>query len=124
MVTVAAYVAQSSAQPFVWGQTDCMLWCATLVAARRGDDPAADLRGTYDSAFGARRIVMAAGGLRALSRQRMGPPDPVPGADGVCVARWRGQTICGIRSAGHLILKTPGGVMLPEGADILDYWKL
>lgn len=35
--------------PFVWGETDCMLCLADWVHRVRGVDPAAEIRGTYDS---------------------------------------------------------------------------
>ena len=35
--------------PFIWGESDCMLVCADWVARVRGLDPAASIRGTYDS---------------------------------------------------------------------------
>ncbi len=35
--------------PFIWGETDCMLVCADWIERVRGQDPAAHLRGTYDS---------------------------------------------------------------------------
>ena len=37
------------ASPFIWGETDCMLSLADWVQRVHGVDPAADIRGTYDS---------------------------------------------------------------------------
>ena len=35
--------------PFIWGETDCMMCLADWVLAVKGQDPAAHIRGTYDS---------------------------------------------------------------------------
>lgn len=35
--------------PFIWGETDCMLVLADWIGRVRGADPAAHIRGTYDS---------------------------------------------------------------------------
>lgn len=124
MVTpVALFIARTAGRPFEWGVLDCTLWPAQLVLERKGFDPASGLRGRYDTAFGARRIAMQAGGLRALVSARMGPTEALCG-DGVCVARWSGQQICGIVSGSRLVLKTPGGVVLPDAYTILDFWAV
>ncbi len=36
-------------KPFIWGETDCMLVLADWVARVKGADPAAHIRGMYDS---------------------------------------------------------------------------
>jgi hypothetical protein len=36
-------------KPFIWGETDCMLCLADWVQRVTGKDPAAHIRGTYDS---------------------------------------------------------------------------
>ncbi|OWU80429.1 hypothetical protein [Phaeobacter sp. 22II1-1F12B] len=36
-------------QPFIWGESDCMLCLADWVQRVKGVDPAAHIRGTYDS---------------------------------------------------------------------------
>jgi hypothetical protein len=120
---VGPFIARTAGQPFDWGRMNCAFWCADLVLEARGVDPAADLRGQIGRAFDARRVVMRAGGLRALIRARMWEPDQGPG-DGVCTARWAGQTICGIRTGGLLALKTPRGVLFEREFETLDFWGL
>ncbi|GAA6190896.1 hypothetical protein [Phaeobacter sp. NW0010-22] len=44
-----------SALPFIWGESDCMLCLADWVQRVRGVDPAAHIRGTYDSRGGCQR---------------------------------------------------------------------
>lgn len=53
-------------EPFAWGSNDCCLWAADCVLAMTGHDHAADLRGTYDSAAGALRVLAAAGGIETV----------------------------------------------------------
>ena len=120
---VAGYLARTAALPFDWGRLNCAFWCADLVVAARGVDPAADLRGKITRAFDARQIVMRAGGLRQLVRSRMWMPDP-PGGDGVCTATWAGQSICGLLIADRLALKTPRGVIFAQDFTLLDFWMI
>lgn len=52
--------------PFQWGNHDCLLWPADVVAAITDSDPALEFRGTYDSPLSAMRIVKQHGGMAAL----------------------------------------------------------
>ncbi len=45
------------AEPFSWGQSDCLLAAADAVLAVTGFDPAEDIRGKYDTALGAIRLM-------------------------------------------------------------------
>jgi hypothetical protein len=56
---------------FVWGECDCSLAMADWVRVRRGVDPAATLRGRYDSAAGAMRHVLRLGGFERMGRSLM-----------------------------------------------------
>lgn len=46
-----------SGAPFSWGRNDCVLFVADAVEVITGVDLAADFRDSYDSAFGAARIM-------------------------------------------------------------------
>jgi hypothetical protein len=63
---LAAFIEARRSRPFVWGAHDCCLFAADWVAMATGKDPAADLRGTYATALGAKRITDDAGGLAKL----------------------------------------------------------
>lgn len=52
--------------PFVWGQSDCALLIADWVVANGYPDPAAHLRGTYDTEEACAALLAAAGGLSAV----------------------------------------------------------
>ncbi len=43
--------------PHKWGEHDCVTFAADCVAAMTGDDPAFDVRGTYDGPIGAARVM-------------------------------------------------------------------
>lgn len=48
-------------EPFAWGENDCCLAVADVIAAAHGRDPMAAFRGRYGSAFGAKRAIAREG---------------------------------------------------------------
>jgi hypothetical protein len=128
---LADFLAASYSGAFVWGQSDCALWCADAVRHETGFDPAADLRGTYSTELECRRIVKSAGGLVALIAPRMMHPQlcpmvpPSPGIrppDGVAILRADGQTICGLIVDGRAATRRGGAVRLHDDFQILRGW--
>lgn len=67
-ITVAAM-----ARPHEWGVHDCITFGADCVLAMTGEDLIADLRGSYDSALSAAKIVKTAGfdSLREMIAARL-----------------------------------------------------
>ena len=57
-----------------WGARDCAVAAADHVRAMTGRDPMADLRGLYDDARGAARILREGGGFLAVVEARIGLP--------------------------------------------------
>lgn len=57
------YLAQTlqaaMTRPFSWGEHDCCLFAADCVQAMTGTDPAAEFRGTYRTAVGAKKAILA-----------------------------------------------------------------
>lgn len=49
MASLITFLADRAGRPFVWGHDDCCLFLADWWMACHGTDPAAPLRGTYDS---------------------------------------------------------------------------
>lgn len=45
-------------RPFSWGENDCCLFASDCVVAQCDCDPAADYRGKYDTANGARKALL------------------------------------------------------------------
>lgn len=113
-MTLAEHLALGARTPFAWGVCDCSLWVADWIAARRGIDPAAHLRGRYATARGARRAVHRAGGMEAMMRDALASAglsetaDPRPG-DVALVQGHAGPTMA-IRGARGWHLKAPHGI--------------
>jgi hypothetical protein len=57
---------------FEWGRLDCCLFVADVLLLLTGRDYAAPWRGTYDSEFGAKRLVIKYGGLGGLAAEAFG----------------------------------------------------
>lgn len=55
------FAASRRDTPFAWGENDCCLFACDAVLAMTGVDMAADFRGKYDDALGARRMLDAQG---------------------------------------------------------------
>jgi hypothetical protein len=70
---LTAYIEERREVPFTWGKADCCLFAADWVRLATDLDPAADLRGKYDSALGARRIIKRRGGLAAMVARALTP---------------------------------------------------
>lgn len=52
-----AFLQEAATTPFVWGRRDCVLFAADAVLVMTGEDPAAEIRGRYETAIGAARIT-------------------------------------------------------------------
>ena len=63
-------------RPFSWGEHDCCCFAATVVEAMTGEDPMADLRGTYADEQGAKLALKerANGTLYRTLQKRFGQP--------------------------------------------------
>jgi hypothetical protein len=70
---LTAYIEERREVPFTWGRADCCLFAADWVRLATDLDPAADLRGKYDSALGARRIIKRRGGLATMVARALTP---------------------------------------------------
>ena len=118
---IADYIARTRATPFAWGRCDCCTWPADYIVERHGIDPMADLRGAYSTAFGARQIKIAQGGILGLwqDRLRFLPP----GSD-VVLATWRGAVIGGLMQDGFLMLKTGKDIMLTRKFSLIAGWSV
>ncbi|WP_422049921.1 DUF6950 family protein [Shimia sp.] len=122
-MTLSDFIADTLSEPFEWGQNDCALWCASAALACTGFDPAADLRGTYNTWFGCRRVIMKAGGLEALIAPRMERFDPLTG-DGVAIVRIADQTICAVIMSGRAhVKKKDGSLMIAERFEEIRGWS-
>lgn len=85
---LAALCAARRDTKFSWGAHDCCLWAADCVKAVTGVDPAASVRGKYNSPLTAVQILEEHGGVEALATAALGQPVAVGFAavgDIVCI---------------------------------------
>lgn len=103
------------AQPFVWGEHDCVLFATRVAAELTGVDRAAPWRGRYRNQFGAEKILRQAGGLAVLVTRQFGDPMPVERAR-------RGDLLLACRDTGMAVgvcVGTRGAFAGPEGLAFL-----
>ena len=124
VLTAADFIARTGRAPLIWGHNDCATWAASYWQEATGFDPAAALRGTYDSWISCRRVLVSNGGTLAVCRKLMAGIEAGGDGDGICVAKAQGQTIAGILSNGRLWLKGDGMVASPVDFDILERWAV
>lgn len=128
MNELAAFLRASSARPFVWGDRDCALWATAWIAARRGSDPAAYLRGTYDTALGCYRVLRREGGLYSLAvkiarNAGIASTDNPQSGDVVC-ATFGKRDALGICAGNRIAFKAaPHGLVFVH-APILAAWRI
>lgn len=116
MSALQGYIARTRGARFAWGVNDCALWCAGAVEACTGVDPAADLRGQYESRWESRRIEMQAGGLLRLVTDRMNaldvlrPFDGTSAPEGVAICTHGALRLCCVIASGHAFMRTARGL--------------
>ncbi len=68
---LALFIEEKRDQPFKWGENDCCLFFCDWISILTENDPASHLglRGTYDSALGAIRILEGLGGVEVLAQK-------------------------------------------------------
>lgn len=65
-----SFMAERRAMPFAWGANDCCLFTCDAILAITGCDLAEGIRGTYDSALTAARVVADLGGIERIAETR------------------------------------------------------
>lgn len=63
---LSEFIERSLHAPFEWGKRDCCLFAADAVRAMTGEDYAAEFRGRYRTARGARQVLAAFGGVAGI----------------------------------------------------------
>lgn len=121
MAGLLKFWEHSQSTPFVWGQCDCVLWMAQYIEAKTGRHPATDVIGSYDRAFGARRIIMQAGGLLSLVSRYMG--DFEAGSE-VGIFKVGNTKLCGVSGPNGAAFKTEAGLMITKQAVLIKGWNI
>lgn len=73
---LTAYLKERADRPFEWGVNDCCIFAADWVRLVTGRDHAADLRGVYRTASGAKLVMRAHGGPSRIATEALGIPLP------------------------------------------------
>jgi len=63
---LSSFIEGRRNSPFEWGKNDCCLFASDWVYLCTGVDPALGIRGTYNSALSAARILQDNGGITAM----------------------------------------------------------
>src|SRR3569623_1931677 len=71
IAAMLALLGERLRTPFAWGTHDCASFAFDAVRAVSGEDRFADLRGSYDTAAKAARILKRMGGLEAMVDARL-----------------------------------------------------
>jgi hypothetical protein len=118
--------------PFAWGTHDCMLWGASCVEAITGDDPAKSIRGTYDSALAAYRIIDSHGGFEETVEQWL--PDASSNrihskmaqrGDLITTTDKRGRMALGVCDTHHGIFPGPDGLTFVKRGNLSSLaWRV
>lgn len=125
---LADFLRWSAGQSFAWGSLDCCLWATEWIKRTRRIDPAATLRGTYNTARGCRRVLNRHGGdVLAIARKFFGAAgleethEPLVGD--VVAARADGREVLGIKLIRGVACKAPIGLTVAP-FEILAAWKI
>ncbi len=70
VVRLALFTEERRKTPYAWGTNDCVTFSADAVWAITGEDPIADIRGTWSDEEGAQAVLEAQGGLIAACDAR------------------------------------------------------
>lgn len=112
---------ETHAGKFEWGKTDCAQWLASYVEARTGRHPSPDLVGSYDTFFGARRLVIEHGGLVQMASRFL---SAYPSGQEVGVYDLYGRATCGISRGEFTAFRSNEGIALIKDARLIQGWDL
>jgi hypothetical protein len=104
-------------RPFAWGSHDCAAFATAVAAELTGEDPVAALRGSYQSAFGAERLMAEYGGLPGLVTHFYGEPVTIHYAG-------RGDLVLAERDNGPALGVSMGSIAAFAGPDGLAFLNM
>lgn len=121
----AEFLRLSLSVRFEWGVSDCALWAADFPRLATGHDPAAHLRGTYNTRLSCFQVLRQAGGLRSVARSCMDHPMFGPlQSEGIAVAGVDGRQMCGVVSEGlFFVLTDRNSIRLVRNPVDMEGWS-
>ena len=125
---LAQFLAENQQRPFAWGKWDCCLFAAGAVQVQTGIDYAADYRGRYTTALGAKRILTRFGhsDIRSAISEQLGEPVAAPlcqRGDVVLVGHAE-NTVAGIVFGTHVWVIDTHGMMQLGTAHAQCGWRV
>lgn len=129
MSDIRQFIDRYLDRPMQWGVDDCSLILADWWVFCHGADPAAHLRGTYQTEEGKAGIVEAAGGLAALVSDvasHAGARRSAANADGdFAVLRLPDRNVvCGIRVGRFWAVRSETGIAFTSAARVIKGWSI
>lgn len=129
---LAQFIEARREQPFAWGSNDCCLFGADWIQLCTGLDPAAVLRGTYDSALSGVRVLQKHGGLVGTIETHMEPLGFKPIAQGLAARGDIAVRDCGNGDTMSIVIGSKIAYVGKDGllfADLNDgvetrFWKI
>lgn len=123
-----AFLVERSARPFTWGTDDCSLFLADWWRFVHGVDPAARVRGTYETEAECHTMLEREGGLLRLA-SRLANGAGMLSADGSHVGDFGiigagGTMIGGICTGSHWAIRNEGGIGMIPPPRILKAWRV
>ena len=125
------YFKRAEKQPFVWGEFDCCLFVANVVALQLGFDPAAPYRGRYSSEIGAVRALAKHGAKTKDLTDTWDAALKIKATPGMAAARgdvvmlMDGKTeLLGIAWGTQVFTVSKTGLVRLPSNRIVKHWKL
>ncbi|MBQ4840044.1 DUF6950 family protein [Pseudoalteromonas luteoviolacea] len=111
------YLDSCENTPFAWGKFDCCLFVADWLLVRNGVDVAAEFRGRYSTAIGAKRRLTKLGfcDIQSVFKHHLKPIEINYAQRGdVALVEWDGELIGGIVGLGYVYCVTNIGLSALE----------
>ncbi|WP_247686986.1 DUF6950 family protein [Pseudoalteromonas luteoviolacea] len=116
-IILQRYLDSCENTPFAWGKFDCCLFVADWLLTRNGVDLAADFRGHYSTAIGAKRRLTRLGfnSIESVFKHHLKPIETSYAQRGdIALVEWDGELIGGIVGLGYVYCVTNIGLSMLE----------
>lgn len=120
---LSRFMVEARTRRFAWGRSDCALLVCDWLVRAADIDPAADVRGRYDTAFGARRALMEMGGYGGFARRAGMAATDAPDRGDVGLIAGRPDVLAICLGGGAWAFQGGGGVALVMRALVRRAWS-
>lgn len=112
--------------PYAWGSNDCVTFPADAIWAMTGEDPIADIRGTWHDEESARAVIAEQGGLIGAADKRFKrhtSPSFATRGD-LCMVKVRDEPSLAICVGLHAAAPGDDGMLLISMSEVLIAWRV